>query len=274
MFYFKAFFNSIYNLAWLRGQKNNGKQVANYIVLFIILLSTIYATYFTFLIPKSIKNLSGAAFEQVPNFKVELRDGKLKVENITQPFVYEGQEGEDNFKIVIDTVSSSTPTIHEFIDEDDAYTILFSSDAMTVFERSAGQTSIQSFEDAEDVNFTKQDLESVINSFLNNTALIFVLLLIFWFIIFAFSRVVYLLFLSLLVYLVAKFFKPGEWKFSQIYTIALFAVTLPSIISAVLALVNAQAPYLFSIITLGIMSGVVFLVTEQKVAEPQTDDQE
>jgi maltodextrin utilization protein YvdJ len=273
MFYLKAFINSLYNLSWLKAQKNNGKQAANYIVLFIILLSAVYAGYFSYIIPNTLRSFSNEVFEQVPDFKAEFNEGALHVDNVDQPYIFEGEDDSATFKVVLDTISTSTLNIEDFVDEDDAYTILITSEKMIVQDNSASKTTIQSFVDAENMSFTKQDVQTVVDSFLNNTLLIFVLLLIFWFVVFAFGRVVYLLFLSLLVYLIAKFFKSGEWKFSQVYTVGLFALTLPSLIVILLGLLDARAPYLFSIITLGIMLGAVFIGSDSVESEtPQVQD--
>lgn len=268
MFYLKAFFNSLYNLSWLRAQKNNGKQGANYIVLFIIVLSVVYAGYFTQVIPSSLRTVIDEAFNQVPDFRAEFKEGKLHVDDtVVQPYIFEYENPENQFTIVLDTVSTSSLSLEDVQDEEDTYTILITSDQVMMHEQGTGKTTIQSFVDVEDMRFTKQDLRSVVDSFLNNTWFIFVLLLIFWFVIFAFGRVVYLLFLSLLVFAIAKFFKSGEWKFSQVYTIGLFALTLPSIIVALLALANMRTSYLFSVLTLAIISGVVFVGKDEPVDE-------
>ncbi|MBT3539197.1 DUF1189 family protein [Candidatus Parcubacteria bacterium] len=257
MYYLKAFFNS-FKIDWLQKQKNEGKKAANYIILFVLLFSAIYAGYFANRIPEELTKVRDEVFLQVPDFGADMVGGQLTVTDLEQPFVFESEAGEEPFKLVVDTVNTTTASIEDVMKDESVSTVLITKTQVSIHDASVGKTTIQQFSDFPDISSSKQELLAWSNDFLSKKTTFFVFLLIAWFVIFTMSRVVYSLLLSLIVFVVAHFAKREEWKFGQIYTVSLFAVTAPTIIGSFVALAGVHVPYLYTVLTLGLLLVVVF----------------
>lgn len=264
MYYLKAFINSFYNFSWLKEQRKNGKKAANYVMLFLLVLSLGHAVYFASFIPKKFTELRDKVFSQVPDFRAQLKGGQLFVYDLEQPYIYEAGEGKDHFKIVIDTTSTEPVFIEEAIDMEKENGILVTKDSFSVYELERGKTTKQDFRDIPDAEFTRGYLLGLSNKFLNSRLAFFAFALIGSFVAFAIGKLFYLLFLSLLAN-IAALFAQRKYKFSEVYTIGLFAITAPSIVTSILTLFGRPIPYLYSVLVLVLLVGA--LVSNGKSAE-------
>ncbi|MFA6427043.1 MAG: DUF1189 family protein [Candidatus Magasanikbacteria bacterium] len=256
MFYLKAFLKSLYDFSWLRAQRNNGRQAANYVILFILLLSVGYAIYSAIIIPRRVSDVRNEIVNNIPAFHVQVKDGVANVTQLEQPYIFESEE--KSVKIIVDTVSSTTEPIDAYIDTSTQDGVLFASNRLEFYDREQHQTKVQYFSEMPNFEIGKQSVISWIDGTLMNKTGIFVLALVAWFFILGIGKLVYLLVVSVIVLLVAYFGKWDEWKFGSIYTLGLFALTGPSIIVAVLSAFDVQIRYLFTVLLLGVMITAVF----------------
>ncbi|PLX26198.1 hypothetical protein C0581_05340, partial [Candidatus Parcubacteria bacterium] len=267
MYYLKAFINSFYNIEWLRKQKTEGKKSANYIILFVLLFSVIYAGYFANRIPEELVQVRDEVFEQVPDFTVDLVDGKLQVSDLEQPFVFENSIEGESFNLIVDTVNTTTLSVDEVMGDKSVSTVFINQTQIVLHDASVGKTTIQQLSDFPNISTSKQEILNWSDDFLSKKTTFFVFLLIAWFIIFTLTKVVYPLLLSLVVFIIAHFAKHEEWKFAEIYTVSLYVITAPTVLVALASLAGFYPPFLYTILTFIGLFIVVFYKKESVVSE-------
>ncbi|HAT03807.1 MAG TPA: hypothetical protein DCS29_03495 [Candidatus Magasanikbacteria bacterium] len=273
MFYLRAIFRSIYDARWLTEQKDNGKKAANYIVLFILLLSAIYAGYLATTLPPQMRTIRDTVFAQVPSFTADIRDGILEVSNLEQPFEYAGTSDGQSFRVVVDTVNTSTIVVDDTLSNKEENILLITRDQLVVRDAASGKTTLQDFSEVPDMHTDREEIVRWTDDFLGKESSFFVFLLIAWFILFTFGKVVYLLILTSLVFVIARLAKKDNWKFGQIYTMGLFAITGPSILVGIMHLYRQDIPYAYTILTLGLLLYVVFREQKHKEISPAKEEE-
>jgi len=253
MFYIRAFIKSLYNIAWLKNQKTDLKRATNYIILFVLALAIGYAGYFTYVIPRELSDIRDQIIQYVPDFHAELKDGELSVADLEQPYYFTTQTSEGNISFLIDTISTSTEMLGEVIDLEDKREskIVITQTGVAFYDASLNNASVQDFADIPDTTITKAEIEKWTNDVLENRGAFFGILLVLWFILLAISRVAYLVALAFLVLTFNKLRKGKEqWTFGQIYSVGIYAVTLPSLVVVAVHFFGLYVPYLYTILML------------------------
>ncbi|MDD2657034.1 MAG: DUF1189 family protein [Patescibacteria group bacterium] len=258
MFYLKAFLNSCYNFAWLRMQSDSGKKAANYIVLFILGLSLVTATFLSYTTPKKLVDLRDSILTQVPEFSATMENNHLTISDLDQPYVFE----DENLIIRIDTTASSTDfNFDEFVNAKDKDILYFTSTSLYSYDGAGHYKNLVSYNDIPNKTFDKEFIINSTDDFLHNTKLFFGLFLLMSFVGFSVFKLLNLLLISLIVFLINKNSQSDKLSFGKIYTLGLFALTGPSVIVAILRIFNYSVSFLYSILLLVIL----VLVTSQKV---------
>jgi len=265
MYYLKAFLNSFYNFAWLRTQANNGKKAANYIVLFILILSLCTATFLAYLAPKKLIVLRDSILGQVPDFSATIEDNHLIVNNLEQPYLFE----DNNIVIRIDTTASTTDfNFDEFVNDKQKDVLYFTSTTMYSYDGTSGYKHSTTFQDIPNKTFDKEFLISYSDSFLHNTGLFFGMFLLMSFVGFSVFKLLNLLLISLVVFLINKNSQSDRLSFGQVYTIGLFALTVPSVLVSVLRIFNYSISFLYSILLIVIL----VVVTSSKYSSLKSEE--
>ncbi|MFA7314639.1 MAG: DUF1189 family protein [Candidatus Magasanikbacteria bacterium] len=250
MYYLKAFLNSFYNFSWLRTQVNSGKKSANYIVLFILALSLVAASFMSYMIPKKLIDLRDGLMNNVPNFSATMTDNHLAVNNLVQPYTFES----DDLLVRVDTAVSSTDfSFDKFVNGLKKDVLYFTSTSMYSYDSASGYTNYTIYQSIPNKTFDKQFILNYSNSILHNTKLFFGIFLLMSFIGFSVFKLLNLLLISLVVYLINKNSQSDKLTFGQIYTMGLFALTGPSVLVAVLQLFNYSISFLYSILLVVIL---------------------
>lgn len=265
MFYFKAFLNSLYNFNWLKSNRKNTGQAGTYFVFFVLLISAVYSGYFIWKIPKVVAEIRTAVVGEVPDFKLEARDGFLSVTGVEQPYIkqIEDDDGEE-FKFIIYTDTEEDLNINDYIDPDKESGVLLARDYVVTHQHERNKTEIQRFKDIPNFSFTKGELMKWFDKFSGGLPLfLFFLLLLALFVVFVISKLIYISLISLFVWIAAEFGKK-EWKFSEIFTVGLYAVTLPTLINLILMLVGKPIPFVYALVLTGLILGAVFYGGEVK----------
>ncbi|HAO52703.1 TPA: hypothetical protein DCQ85_04535 [Candidatus Magasanikbacteria bacterium] len=265
MFYLKAFLNSCYNFAWLRMQSDSGKKAANYIVLFILGLSLVTATFLSYTTPQKLVDLRDSILTQVPEFSATMENNHLTISDLAQPYVFE----DENLIIRIDTTASSTDfNFDEFVNAKDKDILYFTSTSLYSYDGAGHYKNLVSYNDIPNKTFDKEFIINSTDDFLHNTKLFFGLFLLMSFVGFSVFKLLNLLLISLIVFLINKNSQSDKLSFGQIYTLGLFALTGPSVIVAILRIFNYSVSFLYSILLLVIL----VLVTSQKVVMTKIED--
>ena len=265
MYYIKAFLNSFYNFSWLRLQANNGKKSANYIVLFILVLSFGTSAFLSYTAPKKIIELRDDVLSQIPDFSATMEDNHLSINNLEQPYIFEG----DDIIMRIDTTASSTNfNFDEFVNGSKKDTLYFTSTTMYSYDGASGYKNINVYHDIPNKTFDKPFVMSYTDGFLHNTKLFFGAFLLMSFVGFSVFKLLNLLLITLLVFLINKNSQSDKLTFGQIYTMGLFALTGPSVIVAILRVFNSGITFLYSILLVVIL----VIVTSNKYSNLKSEE--
>jgi len=92
-------------------------------------------------------------------------------------------------------------------------------------------------------------------------------LIFFVFIFWSIGKLIYLLIISFIVWIVGMFGK-REWGFAEVYTMGLYAITLPTLISVLLVSIVWPVPFLYTILLLIFMIGALFVGMDKKTVAP------
>jgi len=265
MFYLKAFLNSFYNFEWLHIQVDNSKKAANYVILLILLLSFVTSAFLSTIVPNKLRDSRNDVLSKVPVFEATLVNGSLSVTQLEQPFLYEDAEMFFGVNTNTSTEDFNFDTFMEGKDKDILYLTasnIYSYDSVTKIK------NVLNYNEEINRSFSKESFVKFTDNFLNNYKLFFAIFLIISFVGFSVFKLVNLLFITLLVWIINKNSETNKFKFSQIYTIGLFAITGPSILVAFLRIFNYSIPFLYSILSIIIL----MIVTSKKVEMTKIED--
>lgn len=234
MWFFNSFVKSLYDLNWLRARRGEPGKAFSYFFLFIFFVSGLYFA------PLAVNMMRGDGIAQakavlnkkVPDFTATIANGELSVTGLKQPFIHAELDGQDRFLIVIDTVSTGTLRLEDYLqDVTKAVSgVLITKDKIEIYELERGQFRSQSFKNFGDFSFNRGNLIDIANKFLSKPALFLYSLAVFFFMYAGtvVRKLVLVLVASLLVFWAAKIAKK-DWKYKNILSVSLFALTLPSV---------------------------------------------
>jgi len=252
MFYLKAFFNSLYNVSWLN---KNRKEF----------LAVIYTAFIFRTIPDELGKIKAVVNDKMPEFSLSIENGELNVENLEQPFIQINHDEEGTFVFVVDTTAKEEPLLTDYIDTKTEDAFLATKNNVYIHNSKTGQTNIQSLSAFNGLSLSKKKIEVFLSKYSDGIPffLFFILLAVFYVAV-TVKKLVYLLLISLLIWFVARFGKEDEWKYSEVYTVGMYAITLPSLISTILFIIGYGAPFLYTILLTLLMFFVVFMKEKGK----------
>lgn len=252
MKFFRSLYNSLWNLSWLKQQKNAGGAF-RYFLLFILLVTMVGLVPVAILLPDLARDVRQGV-ERLPDFTAQLKNGTLQVSDLSQPYV----SWEKETVFVIDTMTTSSVSLESYFTTTTKSGVLITSDRMETIDRASGKEKIQPFRSLPDYAVTKSEVITVINRFTTPLAIIGVILFIavlFYFGIFI-AKLWSLVVVAGLVWVITKIIN-RSWKFGELTTVGLYAITLPTIISLVLTALNVQIPFIHFLAFLAFMIALV-----------------
>lgn len=228
MRFFKTFYNSLFNFSWLRAQKDNYRFAWGYFILlsFLLsgLLSVLLLSSFWLVVPK----IQTKIINETPDFTATIKNGQLSVEKLIQPYVWNFDGG----AAVINTVATTTDSAKNYINSNIKTAILFTKDKVQTYSSDSDTFSEQSFGTISVMSFNRDLVVQAAQKYMSKQALTYFS---FGFVVIAFLFIVAgglfsALVFSLLFLLITRR-KKLDWNFKQIFTVALFVITLPKILS-------------------------------------------
>ena len=256
-YYFTAFYKSFYDSVWLKAVRGFPGKAWSYFCLFVFVVALVALVPIAFQLRPLVNELSQNFSSSAPDFEANLKAGKLSVRKLAQPFVY--RSSENGLVLFVDTVSTSSVALDQYVTSTYADSILVTSDRIEFRDVSTGESRIQSWKDFPDYSFSKSSIILAINRFVEpgNLAAAIVAIFIGLYVGFFVSKLYTILLVTLLVSVTAKLFGRAI-KFVELFTIGLYAITMPSIISLVLALTGVEFSYVQFVALLAFMLAIVF----------------
>ncbi len=259
MFYLSAFIKSIYDINWLRSQKHNGKQSATYIILLILILSSAFSFFALNRVQNIVAEFRSDFIEQLPDFEVSVENGEMSVSGVELPFSYEFRDEDYDLLLYVDTTTSSIDIAD--IASEDSNVLLFTKEEMIIYDGETQSQQVQDFdeipEEATLTSISKVNILEWIDSFMNRDMTIFMVILVVIFVLLGIGKLIYLLILTLIVNIIQKIAKK-QYRYGELFTMGLFAITGPSIIVMVLRVFDMSVPYLYTILVLAYLLVAVF----------------
>ena len=259
MSFFVAWYRSIVDLRWLRTQRKETNKAWMYAIFFLLVMGVVRDSYLLWGIPSFIHEARTGIAQSLPNFRAEIKNGELIVTDLPQPYTYRlpTEDGDVALKVVVDTLSTSTPAISDITPSDEETVVLITKTAMTI-RSDGGRTQTQEWRTMPDGTLTKEQVTNFLQYWAGRIGYFIAPVLIVLFFIFGtLGKLIYLALLSLVVWLVTLFAK-RDWKYKEIFTVGLFALTAPTMLQILLFWSGLHIPFVYSVVLAAYLFAVVF----------------
>src|SRR3989339_1458893 len=247
MEFIRKFYHSLYDYKWIAAQKNEvGKnwQYLLFLCLFFAFLTVLPALW---AMPKIMQRGQDYLNKNIPDFSVEIKDGKLVVDKLDQPFIREVVDDKNERTVmVVDTVTTSTLDASSFAKSDTDNVILVTKDGFVLRGGEGSKTEIQNFKNFPSGKWDRSMLLGWFDKLRGGwgygfTAILFV----FIFVTTVLGEMVYIAFMSLWIWIIARVAK-RNWNYSQIFHMGLLIVTLRLVLRLISVFLNVNVPILHS----------------------------
>ncbi len=194
----------------------------------------------------------------MPDFKAHIKDGRLIVSDLPQPYVYTYSYTDSVYKLIVNTVATNTIMIPDVLDTRKENGALITSSTFSLYDASSGETLVDTWAGLEETQFTKADVLGFAQKLQGWGILAAeaVIILVFFIVSFI-ATCLHLLFVSFITFLIARSQKTG-WKFGELYTVGLFALTLPTLIDTIGYWLDLSLAPISTIVVLVIMFGMIY----------------
>lgn len=248
MWFFNSFVKSLYDLNWLRDRREKLGKAFSYLFLFTFFVVGLNFVSMSVAFYKSDLRKDANTFlsEKLPDFTATIKNGELLITGLEQPFIKTDVEGQNRFVIVVDTVSTGTLRLEDYLQNTTKAMsgVLITKDKFEMYDLGKDQFQSQSFRDVKDLSFDRARVLSLVDKFLSKPMLFLYSLIMFLFLyVGAIARkLIGILLASVLILVVVKIAK-RQWKFKEIFAVGAYATTLGTVVGAVIGSVGVPAGY-------------------------------
>lgn len=269
MRFLETLYRSIYDLAWLKLQKRSAKHAWGYFALLVLLITVLWMVPVAVRLPGVAKQFKEQVAKNIPEFQATIKDGKLQVDGLQQPYIVK----DGDFVVIVDTVSTTTPALSSYINTDAEGGVLLTRETVETYDNDTGQSRAQNLKNIPDLQFNQDTIIGFANKFLSPgfIAVFIVLMIVGVYIGLFIAKLVSILIITVIVKIITALSKRA-WTFGELFTTGLFAVTLPSFISLVCGWIALYIPFLHSLALLAFLLAVVFTKDEGEVAVPANQE--
>ncbi len=261
MSFFSSFYHSLFDFEWLKALRTNRRGAWRYFLTLVTVITILESLLFASVIP-ALRLFRDSIEADIPAFSATVADGRLSVTGLEQPFLFESPE--EDFAFLVDSTTTTLPTRME------RYGTSLSVLADRFEVRSpAGGTERESFTSFPSGTLTRDQVVSAFRwiTSVKGIALIFVMTVVVIFIgTFVFNLLV-ILFTAFITWLIARFAK-RSWRFGELFTVGLYAITLPVALGVVLSLFGFAFSFIPRLAFLAFMAAMV--LTKEKETTPPT----
>jgi hypothetical protein len=258
---FTALYKSTHDFKWIAAQRYKMVRAFVYFFVLFFVVVLIRGGLFVQKVPNQIASHWGEVESTLPDFSIEVADGELAISEIEQPYrhIFEGDDGE-SLLLYIDTLTTSSVGTEEALGEnEDMYAVILTSKKVKFYDHELGRTETEDVGQFPAFSFTKDQIKTEIEKWTEGAVPTLFVVGVFLVTLFmGLGKLFYLLILSWLVYVVARADKK-PWKFGQVYTVGLYALTIPILFQWILqAVLSITIPYVYSILAFAMMFGVIY----------------
>ncbi len=228
MRFFASFYNSLYNFKWLRDQRQNSSWGWGYFFLLVIFVSGMLTINLGYNYYDNAPELKKQISEVLPEFQAVSANGQLQVSGLTQPYVQHFNQ----FTIAVNTDATNTIAVKDFVTTSDKMVVLIAKDKLEVYNTQTQEVKTQSVKEFGDFNINRAEVLKNSNILFTNKAVAIVCAIAFvgLFIFLTIVNLLNVLLFGSVVYWIVKT-SNKNWKFKEVFTVGLFAITLPMILT-------------------------------------------
>ncbi len=285
-FYIDALWKSMSDVSWLRDQRKNFSSASTYFLGIILVVSLASAMYFSHSVLSDIAEVAQKTIVAAPDLSFERKEGKIQASGVEQPFMFESSVEGQSFFVYIDTNTTSEAVPADFFlqaKEKETFFVAVTSDAIRFIEGSTegiakSEQKILAEELPEGgISTYGKSAKTIRNFSESNRAFLMVTTVatLVLFVFYTLAQTAFVAFVAFLVWGSAKR-KKTPWSFGELFTVGLFAITLPMLLGDVLPLFGLYIPFLGSVVMFAILFAVVFYKGKkiEKNGEEEKQEQE
>ncbi|MSU75220.1 MAG: DUF1189 domain-containing protein [Candidatus Magasanikbacteria bacterium] len=268
MAFLSSIYKSLYDVQWLKANKDNRAAAWRYFFGFTAIITVITVVVMGINLFSEIKPVREKVLAAMPEFEAAFKGGELTITGLKQPFIYQGQaEGAKKFVIVADTVSTTTPELATFLKNEESG-LLITKEKIELFDAGQQNGRVQYFENIPDTSFNRARIAQVITKFSRPPflALLLVIVGFFVFVGFILSQLSLLVVVTIIAILATRIAK-RDWVWNQLFTVGLYALTGPSILSFLLPFASVSKGHIPFLALLAFMLALV-LTKDEPPAKP------
>lgn len=277
-FYIEAFWRSLFDIGWLRERRKDGGRASKYFLGLMLIISLLYAFALSRAFVTEMRAITEKLAVVAPELALEKKEGKFVASGIDEPFLFEMEREDAHIVFFIDTTTSSDalsiPAVRDA--QEQAIVIAVTQDRIDfIGGKRIGQ---------EDFSLPVEDVkegQSIANGKKISHIRDFAASGRFFAIVFSVSSAVLFIVLTLIqlillaivagITTLAARAKNSQWTFGELFTVSLFAMTLPLLLGDVLSLAGIQLPFVPTIVFLVLLFAVVFYKDQEKVPDQHLD---
>ncbi|MBI2444360.1 MAG: DUF1189 family protein [Candidatus Magasanikbacteria bacterium] len=255
-----ALYRSCYDLGWLKAEGKRPGRAWGYffwLTLLIVLVTIVPAVVS---LPRVVAEVERGITTEVPDFTARVKDGRLSVTELPQPFIRSEALQGKRVVVVVDTVTTTPLALTNYFAPDaEGLGVLITAERVEARQRdgSREQTRVQYWREAPEFSVSKQNILGWIARYRGAAVwLVGALLVAVMYLAIAIGKLVTLLLVSLLSWGIGKIARRPA-RFGAVFTTGLYALTLPAIIALVAPFLGLRLPYLHFIALLAFMLAVV-----------------
>ena len=266
-FYLEALWKSA-DIRWLRERRKDGVRGSKYFFGLLLIVSLAYSVTATYGITKDLKIITQKAAIAAPDLSFAKKEGKIVASGIAQPFTFESDlEGQKLF-VFINTATSSAAVPAKTFSESkkDTMVVVITEDKVDILNTADGTTYVLNASELPDnASIPYGKTARTVEEFVKTPrffAMVVTTLAVIIFILFTIAELLYIAFIAGIVAIVARV-KKAPWTFGDIFTVSMFAITLPLLVGDVLPLLGVEVSYIGTIIFMGLLFAIVFYKGEE-----------
>ncbi|MFH1286990.1 MAG: DUF1189 family protein [Candidatus Magasanikbacteria bacterium] len=269
MNFLKDFFTSVsrsmYDIRWMKERRGDTNKAWTYFFMFMILLVAIQSVAVMWAVPRGVRMFWETARQQIPEFHAEVVAGELFLSGFEQPFILEEYDNGEIFSVYIDTLTDESISPEQVFEDRVDTGVLITKDKLTAVEYGGLRTRGFSFREIDDMTFSGGQIIEWVDHFIESILPYMIpLLMIVLFLVWSGGKLIYLILVAFIVWFIAIFGKK-EWKFGEVYTTGLYALTGPTILMSLFMWTGLRAPMLYTGVLMLYLLLVVFKA-EKEVA--------
>ncbi|MBT3419514.1 MAG: DUF1189 family protein [Candidatus Magasanikbacteria bacterium] len=271
MKFFKDLYKSTHSIEFIHERRTSRRKAVVYGVPFICLFLGLIFVTLMIRVPHIAKELVPTLQNSIPDITATITKGELSVTGVDQPFELKNDtESDERIHLYIDTISTTTPSIEDIIEENDTVTVLLTKEGFAAYDRGDDSTLKDDFAGIDNVEISKQTALKWVERFVSGPIyFLFAAILVIGLLFYGALKLIYLGIWCGIVLLIARIAgkKKEDITFGQVVNMGFYAITLPILVQIIALFSRISLPFIYTILLVALLLFAVFHKSEEKEVE-------